>query len=85
MKKQKEIPWGKKVRLAEDFDIASKPLAAVLDIQPGDFIVFGKGQMKIERVEPRKSSPIISAGTVGNVMEGAYCSGIFDYKEECPV
>jgi len=81
MDKPSSIPYGRKVRLVEDYQCPSSSL----DLQPGDEITIRKGKLKTKKAGPRKPAPVVPTGTVGVVKEGPYCSGIFDYDKECPV
>ena len=73
-------PTGRKVRLLQDYQVRS-----LLDLQPGDELVSSGGEMEIQRKAQRRPEPVIPVGSIGTVKEGAYCSGIFDYTQECPV
>ena len=81
MKKLESIPYGKKVKLIQDYQLQKDRLS----LQPGDIISTSEKGMKIEKSQPRLPKPKIPAGTIGVVEEGSYCGGIFDYNKECPV
>jgi len=73
-------PMGRRVRLLRDYQVENP-----LDLQPGDEIVSSGGKMSVRRGAHVHSVPVIPADSVGEVQEGPYCSGVFDYTRECPV
>lgn len=80
MEPQSRVPYGRRVRLTQDF----KPDAG-LNIQSGDSIFIEQGKMQIERSKNRLERPAIPAGTCGTVDQGPYGGGCYIHEIECPV